>query len=242
MENSLDILFVSADPNDAVRLRIGQELRDIQDRLKFSNWDRKITLSHCMSARPTDISQALLTYRPHIVHFSGHGVSTGELYLENQLGNIEKVAPELLADLFELVSEKTNCVFLNACYSKSLAKAIVQHIAYSIGMSHSISDKAALAFANGFYRAIGAGYPINRAFEYGRIEIRLSHLSGCQTPELFINENMVTEKNNQKIQWEFKLKGTLTNEKRYEVNQMTEKLCDMLECPSLTLKKIERGR
>ncbi len=33
-KNSIKILFLASDPSDASRLRLGQELRDIQERLQ----------------------------------------------------------------------------------------------------------------------------------------------------------------------------------------------------------------
>lgn len=43
-----------------------------------------------------------------------------------------------LAILFVLFTEQVKCVLLNACYSKTQAKAIARHINYVIGMSQAI--------------------------------------------------------------------------------------------------------
>ena len=205
------ILFLGADPSDATRLRLGQELRDIQEKLNLSKYRERFSLSHCMSARSTDISQAILDYNPSIVHFSGHGLCTGELCFENHLGKIQPIEPEVLADLFEIVSDQTKCVLLNSCYSKIQAKAIVKHIPYVIGMNQGIGDKAAIAFATGFYKAIGAGKSINKAFKFGCIEIRLECISEYQTPELLTREGATMLKNDPKVHWELTLEGTFTN-------------------------------
>ena len=113
----IKILFLASDPSDASRLRLGQELRDIQQTLKLAKQREKFLLEQRMSVRPGDISQALLDFEPHIVHFSGHGTSNGELCFENELGKIQPVKPDALAALFELVNEQVDCVVLNACYS-----------------------------------------------------------------------------------------------------------------------------
>ena len=78
----ISILFLTADPTNASRLRLGEELREIQERLQLSKSRDQFTLHQRMSVRPMDISQALLDVNPQIVHFSGHGTSAGELCVE----------------------------------------------------------------------------------------------------------------------------------------------------------------
>ncbi len=137
-----------------------------------------------MSLRPVDISQALLDVKPQIVHFSGHGATTGALYFENQVGQMQPVAPDALAALFEQFANEVDLVVLNACYSEDQAKAIAEHVDYVIGMSEAIGDKAAIAFAVGFYQALGAGRSIEEAYKLGSVQIRLQGIPEHLTPVL----------------------------------------------------------
>lgn len=179
------ILFLAADPTDASRLRLGEEFREIQEKLKLSQLRKRFKLAlPQLSVRPTDISQALLDVQPQIVHFSGHGTSSGALCFENQSGNIHPVQPDALAALFEQFSNQVNCVILNACYSETQAKAIAKHIKFVIGMNQAIGDKAAIAFAIGFYQALGAGRTIEEAYKLGCVQIRLQGIAEHLTPVL----------------------------------------------------------
>ena len=72
----ITILFLAADPTDFSRLRLGQELREIQEKLQLAKMRDKFKLEQRMSVRPVDISQAILDEMPKIVHFSGHGTAT----------------------------------------------------------------------------------------------------------------------------------------------------------------------
>ncbi|MFB2771241.1 hypothetical protein ACE1AT_18400 [Pelatocladus sp. BLCC-F211] len=144
-DHRIKILFLASDPSDASRLRLGQEFRDIQERLQLAKYRDQFWLEQRTSIRPGDISQALLDIEPHIVHFSGHAKSTGELCFEDELGKIKPVTSHALAALFELVQKQVSCVILNACYSKIQAEAIVKHIKYVIGMNQAIGDKAAIS-------------------------------------------------------------------------------------------------
>jgi CHAT domain len=178
------VLFLAADPTDAARLRLGQEFREIQERLQLAQMRDRFELNERWAVRPADISQALLDKRPQIVYFSGHGSRDGALCFEDELGRTQPVRPNALAALFALVTDHVDCVVLNACYSEAHADAIATHVRYVIGMSKAIGDKAAIAFSVGFYQAIGANRSIEDAYKFGCAQIQLQDLPEHLTPVL----------------------------------------------------------
>jgi len=178
------ILFLSADPTNASRLRLGQELRDIQARLRLANADDAFELHHRTSVRPGDLTQAIFDAKPAIIHFSGHGSPTGELLFENDAGTVHPVAPAALEEMFALFKDEVRCVILNACYSWKQAMGISKHIEHVIGMTQAIEDDAAVVFSVGFYKALAAGRSIRQCFGFGLTELRLSDISCHQVPVL----------------------------------------------------------
>jgi len=183
--NLVSILFLAADPTDASRLRLGEEFREIREKLKLAKFRERFTLElPQLSVRPSDISQALLDTQPQIVHFSGHGTPTGELCFEDLAGKTRPVESDALAALFEQFTGQVNCVVLNACYAEIQAKAIAKHIKYVIGMNQAIGDKAAIAFAIGFYQALGGGRSIEEAYRFGCVQIQLQGIPEHLTPVL----------------------------------------------------------
>ncbi len=194
MYSQIKILFLASDPSDVTRLGLGQELRDIRERLQLAKERDRFVLESRESVRPGDISQAMFDVEPQIVHFSGHGTSKGELCFEDLLGKIQPVQPDGLAALFELVADQVNCVVLNACYSEVQAKAIAQHIPFVIGMNKAIGDKAAIAFAVGFYKALGANKTVEQAYKFGCVEIRLQGIPEHLTPVLLKKSEELPDK------------------------------------------------
>ena len=89
-----------------------------------------------------------------------------------------------MSALFEQFADQVNCVILNACFSEVQAQAIARYINYVIGMSNSISDRAAIAFTIGFYQAIGAGRTVEDAYKLGCIQLRLQGIPEQLTPVL----------------------------------------------------------
>jgi hypothetical protein len=193
------ILILSANPKDTNRLRLDEEIREIEEGLRRTKHREQFEIVSRWAVRPEDLRRALLDYEPQIVHFSGHGLGDQGLALENHTGNIQPVSSEALAGLFSLFKNKVQCVVLNACYSDVQADAIHREIDYVVGMTQPIGDRAAIEFAIGFYDALGAGRSIEDAFKFGCNAMALKGISQSLTPVLKAkqkdNLNCETESN-----------------------------------------------
>ncbi|MDZ7963759.1 MAG: hypothetical protein RM368_02105 [Nostoc sp. DedSLP03] len=205
--SALTILFLAANPVVSSQSRLEQEARDISDGLLRARHRDRFKFEQRWAVRPRDIQLALLECNPQIVHFAGHRkhdkileqkeTITQEfatetkteqeegLVFEDDTGHIHLIPANALADLFKLFSDRVNCVLLNGCYTEEQAKVIAQHILYVIGMKQSITDKAALDFALGFYDALGSGRSMEFAYHLGCSAIQMAGLSEYLTPILY---------------------------------------------------------
>ncbi|MET7036912.1 CHAT domain-containing protein [Elizabethkingia miricola] len=179
----IKILFLGASPIDEVRLRIDQELRDIETGLKVATLRDQFELKSQWAITSKTLQQAMLDEQPTIVHFSGHGDTKG-IAVEDLLGNSKLIDNSAIGSLFELFSDNIKCVVLNSCYSESQASEIAKHVPYVIGMKNSVNDAAAIAFSVGFYTALGAGKDIPFAFKMGTVAVKLEGVSGSDIPVL----------------------------------------------------------
>ncbi|OUL19915.1 AAA-like domain-containing protein [Nostoc sp. 106C] len=178
------ILILSANPKNTDRLRLDEEVREIQAGLERAKIREQFEMITKWAVRPEDLRRALLDHQPEIVHFSGHGEGDKGLVLEDDNGQLQLVSTESLGRLFRLFQDKIECVLLNACYSEAQAEAIHQHINYVVGMNQAIGDRAAIKFAVGFYDALGAGRSYDDAYEFERIAIELENIPEYSTPIL----------------------------------------------------------
>jgi hypothetical protein len=183
------ILILSANPRNTGLLRLDKEVREIQTGLERARNRDKFDIITKWAVHPEDLRRALLDHEPHIVHFSGHGVGHQGLILENDAEEGQLVSTEALADLFGLFKDKVECVLLNACYSEVQAEAIHQHIDCVMGMNQEIGDVAAIAFAIGFYDALGANKSYETAYEFGCNAIDLNSIPESSTPVLKSRKN-----------------------------------------------------
>lgn len=199
------VLFLAANPTNIQRLDLDKEVQVIQEQLKRSD----LTLTSRWRVRPFDIQQEILSLKPQIVHFSGHGMgqelpvsgsrtlipvggnysddTEGLMFIDGDTDQAVVVGAETLASLFENFKEHVECVVLNGCYSEVQAAAIARHIPYVIGMKHAILDRAAIEFSRGFYNALADGEAIESAFKLGKSAIRVADMPDYQFPVLLPN-------------------------------------------------------
>lgn len=178
------ILILAANPRGTSTLRLDEEVREIEDGLQRAKKRELFDLKQRWAVRVQDVYQALLDYKPRIVHFSGHGTGDSGLALEDESGNLQLANTDALSELFKLFSSSIECIVLNACYSEVQAAAIVKHVPYVVGMNKAISDKAAIKFATGFYNAIGAGESVEFAYKLGCNVIQLEGIPEHMAPVL----------------------------------------------------------
>ncbi len=180
----IKILFLAANPIDAVWLRVGEESRAIDEALRKTKFRDEFQIEKHFAVRVGDLTALLLRYQPDIVHFSGHGNEQNEIILEDDTGNAAPLSLNILEEMFAILQDNIRCVILNACYSEAQAEAIAQHIDCVIGMSNAISDTASIAFTESFYQALGYGRDIQSGFELACLQISSLNLVEQNIPQL----------------------------------------------------------
>ncbi|BBD53829.1 WD-40 repeat-containing protein [Planktothrix agardhii NIES-204] len=162
------ILILAANPTNTSRLRLEEEIREIDEGLRRANQRHQYKLEQKLAVRSRDFYRAILDYQPQIVHFCGHGAGQDGIVLEDDTGKMVLLETKTLASMFKLFAKKSvECVILNACYSEVQAEAISQYVDYVLGMKKAVGDKAAVAFSVAFYDALAAGYEVEEAYELG---------------------------------------------------------------------------
>ena len=175
LNSSVRILFLAANPAETSRLALDEEMHVINQRLRSSGVGPHVELCAEWAMRADELPAALMRHRPRVVHFSGHGSSTGELFFVGELpGTIGPVSADTLHRLFQTLPGDICCVVLNACYSAIQATALATVLPCVVGMSRAVQDRAASAFAAGFYEALVFGESVKSAFNIGCAQIELA--------------------------------------------------------------------
>jgi hypothetical protein len=168
--NVESILFLGANPTNTTQERLAEEVREIDTELRLGKKRNSLHLEQRWAVTTATLRRALLRFESKFIHFSGHGEIAG-IILEDQNGEAKLVPSDALADMISIFADNVECVILNACYSESQAKSIIQHIPYVIGMSTAVPDASAIKFAAGFYGDIANGWAIEKSFKLGKASV-----------------------------------------------------------------------
>ncbi len=173
-ESKIRILFISANPANTDRLKLIEEVKNIRYKIRAAEYRDQFQIEQSHEISLSDLQSELLWFKPHVVHFSGHGSKEGKLIFQNPSGSSEEASPAFLTRLFGLINrgaspdQKIGLLVLNACYSDIQARAICESVDSVVGTSAAIGDNDAIAFAGAFYEALAAGKDIETAFQLGQ--------------------------------------------------------------------------
>ncbi|MGF1490358.1 MAG: alpha/beta hydrolase [Prochloraceae cyanobacterium] len=193
-----DILILAANPNGTDLLQLNEEADRIKKGLlegKNEKNGKTYSIKVEKAVWVKEISKYLLQYKPLVLHFSGHGSSSGEIILNNEVNEPIRISAETLGELLGIVQKslegRLECVVLNACFSQEKADAIAEQVKCVVGMSKEIDDESAISFSEGFYRGLGFGQGYYEAFKLGVNAIKLSNLPDSEVPRFFARDTSV---------------------------------------------------
>jgi hypothetical protein len=189
----ITVLFFATNPKDTNRLRLDEEVRTIQEMIRKSQHRDSIIFESRWAVRPMDILQAINELNPDVIHFSVHGADTSELVLENADGTAKLVTKEAITQMIMTSSDKIRLMFFNTCFSQEQAQTVIEYVDAAIGMTTSISDAGACAFAAQFYSSLGFGFSLQKSFEQAKGALILENPQERDTPGLFIKEGLSPE-------------------------------------------------
>jgi CHAT domain len=182
----LNVLYLTANPDEQNSLRVDAEVRQVQEAVRGSKLRDNIELLYRPAADLNSIIDGLNDHEPGIVHFSGHGYSGGlavdHAKVARPKGKI--LTFDILGKALAAVDVPPRVVVLNACESAGAKKALLPSVSAMIVMRDSVSDVAATAFATRFYAAIAAGQSLKSAFKQGTLAVEHASINEADIPLL----------------------------------------------------------
>ncbi|WP_082506734.1 CHAT domain-containing protein [Arthrobacter sp. Leaf337] len=182
MDHPLRVLVVMGnDPADK-KIQAEEELVAIEAAAQTKN--DEVLLRALIRPTPADIEEALLKFRPHVLHFIGHGVRPAanvepEIYVYGTLTRQNEAwGADRIRGVFRQMPPRL--VVLNACLtgdaptaSTSLVEAFLDAGCIAvIAMMGEIRGDSSLAFSKRFYAELFAGTTVDAAVATARHEVR----------------------------------------------------------------------
>jgi tetratricopeptide (TPR) repeat protein len=176
------VLAMISSPSDFGKLNVDLEKTKLQNALGMLCHKGLVELDVLEEATLGMLQQRLRENEYHIFHFIGHGgfdqrTEEGRLMFLEDDKTGRPVTAQFLGAL--LHDERTlRLAVLNACegartsrcdpFSGTAQSLVQQGIPAVIAMQFDVSDDAAIAFTQEFYKAIAIGYPVDAALAEGR--------------------------------------------------------------------------
>ena len=194
VELPLRVLVVVSDPSNlsdigAEPLNAAEEIKRIRQALQQHEQAGRIKTEILPHAVAPDLRDKLREFRPHVVHFIGHG-DQGKLVMEEEDHTLRLVSDTQFRNFF-LDAEDTKLVLLNACKgaaqsSADVMRGVAQQVVRRgpgavVAMQYIIPDAVSLTFAREFYRALAQYYPVDAAVAEGRRAVYMDH--GSDQPD-----------------------------------------------------------
>ncbi|MFI9616934.1 CHAT domain-containing protein [Streptomyces sp. NPDC052023] len=181
----LRVLMLGAGPEG--ELRVGREQARIRAAVRAATHRDWVEIDPHPAATTEHLLTGLMRFRPHVVHFSGHG-SKELLFFERDIDERHygaAVTAKAFARTLAAVDEPPRLVVLNSCASAPQAAKLIDTVPFAIGMSDSIEDMDAITYAAGFYAALCEGQSLRGANAVGKAAIELEGLTDHDLPTLF---------------------------------------------------------
>ncbi|MDX3099842.1 CHAT domain-containing protein [Nonomuraea angiospora] len=176
-------------------LRIGREQKRIRAAVNAAIHRDAVELDPRPAATTADLLDGLSSFKPHVVHFSGHS-DENFIVLEEDIDEEHEFGVDVAAGTFARAmaapDEPPLLVMFNSCTSAPLAEALVAAgvVPFAIGMSDEVEDTDAIAYAAQFYAAITDGNSIQSAHDLAVVGLELSGLAGVDLPQLACAPNV----------------------------------------------------
>ncbi|MDP3289935.1 MAG: CHAT domain-containing protein, partial [Methyloversatilis sp.] len=179
----LRVLIAFAAPGGLAPLSIGDELARLDQALLPLTRRGLIGITRLENATLERLDEALLTVRPHVLHFIGHGDFNGGdglLLLESDTPDRapDPLTGRRLGVLLRNHLANLRLVFLNSCMGGAvspvdpfggIAQTLIRRgVPAVIAMQFAIPDKAAVELSRHFYRYLAAGQPVDAALTSAR--------------------------------------------------------------------------
>ncbi|HEV7587187.1 MAG TPA: CHAT domain-containing protein [Longimicrobium sp.] len=188
----LRILVLLSNPPDTPPLNLDGELATLREALGPMLGEERVSLSVLRGKQATidGLQWALRAFRPHVFHFTGHGVfdrieHEGALVLHDDQDGRTRLVPAV--DIATLLRDaRISLACLNACDTGTAAENdAVTGVAGSlvhagvpavVATVRAITDDAGLLFTRELYRGFAEGYPLEVALAEARKRLSVERM------------------------------------------------------------------
>lgn len=162
----IKILFIKVNPIGTTNLFLDVEENSIEE-ARVSSANRDYFEMKSKGAVTKDMLHSdLETYKPDILHISGHGSDDGVLYFHDEDNHKKELSLSMFSEFIQNYKPNLKCVFMNACFSLMKTEDFnsIDNLSV-IGMNSEVPNDTALTFSRAFYTSFFEGKSVSDSFK-----------------------------------------------------------------------------
>lgn len=186
----LRIALLVTNPERYGPLQTGVEARYIDEGIRLAGRAHEVDLEPFLAPTLDTLLDALNRYRPHILHFSGHGGGRALLFDNDRAGadGGTVLDYDMVARVISATALKPRLLVLAACDTVEGADQFLEWVPAVIAMSDSIEDEAMCEFSRRFYRSLSAGVSVENSLEHAKMLLEHKNYPDALLPQLIAKD------------------------------------------------------
>ena len=191
----LRIALLVTNPDSRASLQTGVEARYIDEGIRLESKTGDVDLKVVLAPTLDTLLDTLNSYRPDIIHFSGHGGGRALLFDNESAGDDGGTVLDfdMIARVVSATSAAPKLLVLVACDTVDGADRFLDAVPVVIAMSDAIDDEAACEFSKRFYRSLSAGATIADSLNQAKLVLESKGYEDANLPSLVARDNKVSQ-------------------------------------------------
>jgi CHAT domain-containing protein len=182
----MKVALLVTNPDLTRSLQTGVEARYIDEAIRLGGNADCVDLKVVPAPTLDTLLDTLNSYRPDVLHFSGHGGGQA-LVLDNEKAGDDGGTVldfDMIATFLGSTSIKPKLLVLVACDTVDGAERFLEHVPAIVAMAASIDDEAACEFSARFYRTLTVGETISNSLSQAKGVLRAKGYADADLPTL----------------------------------------------------------
>jgi len=192
----LKIAVLMTNPDSQAPLQTIVEARDIELSVKLESKTGEADVKLVPAPTLDTLLDTLNTYRPDVIHFSGHGGGQTLLFDNEKPGQDggHVLDFDMVARVVGATAAKPKLLVLVACDTVDGADRFLDTVPAVIAMADSIDDEAACEFSRRFYRSLGGGATIVNSLDQAKLMLENKGYSDAGLPRLLTRDEKAVQR------------------------------------------------
>jgi hypothetical protein len=187
----LKIAVLMTNPDSQAPLQTAIEARDIEQSVKLESKTGDADVKLLPAPTLDTVLDMLNSYRPDVIHFSGHGGGQTLLFDNEKAGQDggSVLNFDMIARVVSATAATPKLLVLVACDTVDGADRFLDAVPAVIAMADSIGDEAACEFSRRFYRSIGGGATIANSLDQAKLVLENKGYLDADLPKLLSRDD-----------------------------------------------------